>query len=72
VNGAVLVELTLAGAVTGADALAPAAAWPTMRVELRNTGRPGIGSMAVSAMDIALWDLKAKLLGQPLYRQLPT
>ena len=30
---------------------------------LRNVGRPGIGAMALSAADIALWDLKARLLG---------
>jgi len=66
-----LISTKLADTVTGADALAPAAAWRTMQVELRNAGKPGIGSMAVSAVDIALWDLKAKLLQQPLYRLLP-
>ncbi len=71
VSAARLVSSKLAGAVTGADALAPAAAWRTMQVELRNAGKPGIGSMAISAVDIALWDLKAKLLGQPLTRVLP-
>lgn len=29
---------------------------------VRNLGRPGIGSMAISAVDTALWDLKAKIL----------
>ena len=29
-------------------------------------GRPGIGAMALSAADIALWDLKAQLLGCPV------
>jgi len=32
----------------------------------RNMGRPGISSMAISAVDCALWDLKARLLDQPL------
>lgn len=32
----------------------------------RNWGRPGLVSCAISAVDICLWDLKARLLGQPL------
>ncbi|HZU21233.1 MAG TPA: enolase C-terminal domain-like protein, partial [Terriglobales bacterium] len=31
-----------------------------------NLGRPGICSMAIAAVDSALWDLKARLLGLPL------
>jgi len=38
--------------------------------ESRNWGRPGIASTAISAIDISLWDLKARLLGQPLARVL--
>lgn len=34
--------------------------------EIRNSGNTGIAMMAVSAVDNALWDLKAKLLGLPL------
>jgi L-alanine-DL-glutamate epimerase-like enolase superfamily enzyme len=37
-----------------------------MNHQLRNAGRSGGGLMAVAAIDIALWDLKAKLLGIPL------
>ena len=37
---------------------------------VRNLGRDGIASMAISAIDVALWDLKARLLGQPLLRLL--
>lgn len=32
----------------------------------RNLGRPGMASCAISALDIALWDLKARLLGVSL------
>ncbi|RUV68411.1 hypothetical protein EOA78_26755 [Mesorhizobium sp. M5C.F.Cr.IN.023.01.1.1] len=31
-------------------------------------GRSGIAHMAIAAVDIALWYLKCKLLGQPLYK----
>ena len=71
VSVATLAESKLAGVVTGGDALAPASAWRSMFAQLRNAGQPGIGAMAVSAVDIALWDLKARLLGLPLYRLLP-
>jgi L-alanine-DL-glutamate epimerase-like enolase superfamily enzyme len=36
--------------------------WAAMVRAIRNLGRPGIASMAISAVDIALWDLKARLL----------
>jgi L-alanine-DL-glutamate epimerase-like enolase superfamily enzyme len=52
--------------VVGQDAMSPRAAWDRMVAALRNAGRPGIGSLAVSAVDAALWDLKARLLELPL------
>ncbi|WP_249714666.1 enolase C-terminal domain-like protein [Rhizomonospora bruguierae] len=70
-SAAVLVESQLAPAVSGADALSPASAWAAMTARIRNAGRPGAGAMAVSAVDIALWDLRAKLAGAPLFRTLP-
>ncbi len=33
---------------------------------IRNLGRSGLVATAISAIDVALWDLKAKLLGSPL------
>ena len=40
--------------------------WWAMVAEVRNAGRPGIASTAISAIDVALWDLKARLLHVPL------
>jgi L-alanine-DL-glutamate epimerase-like enolase superfamily enzyme len=40
--------------------------WNAMVARTRNLGRPGIVSMAISAVDIALWDLKARPLELPL------
>jgi L-alanine-DL-glutamate epimerase-like enolase superfamily enzyme len=37
---------------------------------IRNLGRPGLTASAIAAVDIALWDAKAKLLGVPLARLL--
>jgi L-alanine-DL-glutamate epimerase-like enolase superfamily enzyme len=43
-----------------------------MQRRLRNAGRPGIGGLALSAADNALWDLKARRHGLPLTRLLGT
>jgi L-alanine-DL-glutamate epimerase-like enolase superfamily enzyme len=66
-----LIESKLADPVRGADAMSPSAVWRAMRDVLRNAGQQGVGAMAVSAIDIALWDLKARLLGVPLADALP-
>lgn len=63
---AFLIQHTLAGIVIQSDAMSPAAAYASMWRKIRNLGRPGICSMAISAVDCALWDLKARLLDVPL------
>src|SRR5512135_2849212 len=63
---AALIHGLLAGEVRGRDAMAVAGAWSAMVVAIRNLGRPGIASMAISAVDSALWDLQARLLDLPL------
>ena len=63
---AVVVSETLSGAVRGRCAMDVSAAWEAMRRAVRNAGRPGIASMAIAAVDVALWDLKARLLELPL------
>jgi L-alanine-DL-glutamate epimerase-like enolase superfamily enzyme len=65
------VESELADRLRGADPLRPQAAWSSMQEAIRNAGRPGVGAMAVSAVDVALWDLKARLLGVALAELLP-
>ena len=58
-----VVRETLASVVTGTDVLANGSTWMAMVRSVRNLGRPGIASSAIAAVDIALWDLKAKVLG---------
>lgn len=52
--------------VCGADSLHVGGLWSSMFGRLRNQGEPGLAACAVSAVDSALWDLKARLLGLPL------
>jgi L-alanine-DL-glutamate epimerase-like enolase superfamily enzyme len=61
-----LISEMLADLVVGHDALSPPAAWERMRHQVRNIGYAGVASSAISAVDIALWDLKARLLGVDL------
>ena len=63
---ATLVGEMLADVVLGRDAFDVAGTAEAMARQVRNVGRPGIAAMAISAVDIALWDLKARLLGVPL------
>ena len=67
---AVLIRKLLFKVVKGNDALSPSAAYMEMWRRIRNLGRPGICSMAISAVDCAFWDLKARLLGVPLAKLL--
>jgi L-alanine-DL-glutamate epimerase-like enolase superfamily enzyme len=63
---AALVKELLCDAIVGMDALSPPAAWQRMRSAVRNVGYPGVAASAISAVDVALWDLKARLLDVPL------
>jgi L-alanine-DL-glutamate epimerase-like enolase superfamily enzyme len=63
---AAIVEDLLATAIRGIELLDVGAAWEAMSRALRNAGRSGMGWMALSAVDTALWDLKARLLDLPL------
>ncbi|MGJ4942027.1 enolase C-terminal domain-like protein [Bradyrhizobium sp. HKCCYLS1011] len=61
-----LIEEKLGPLVEGRDAFAPEAAWLTMQQAVRNIGREGLAATAISAVDTALYDLKARLLDLPL------
>ncbi len=65
-----LIEGQLAAAVSGHSVLDTGASWQAMVRAVRNLGRPGLVSCAISAVDMALWDLKATLLGLPVSRLL--
>ncbi|MEO7560856.1 MAG: enolase C-terminal domain-like protein [Nitrosospira sp.] len=61
-----LIHDMLADIVIGRHALDVGDCWNAMVAAIRNLGRPGICSMAIAAVDNALWDLKARILGLPL------
>ena len=63
---ATLTDDRLKDIIIGRDPFAIDAAWAAMIRSVRNLGRRGIAAMAISAVDNALWDLKAKLLNVPL------
>ncbi|MER6091005.1 enolase C-terminal domain-like protein [Streptomyces bluensis] len=71
VSVASFVSSKLAPLVRGQAVSSPPAHWHRMGKQIRNAGRPGVGAMALSAVDVALWDLKARLLDLPLVRLLP-
>jgi L-alanine-DL-glutamate epimerase-like enolase superfamily enzyme len=56
--------------VTGADAFDAPLLNARLFSKLRNLGRQGASAMAVSAIDVAVWDLKARLLGVSLVKLL--
>jgi len=72
-SGAAIVELIrakLGKLVEGLDALDPQRAWLAMQRQVRNLGREGLAATAISAVDAALYDLKARILHLPLAKLL--
>ncbi|HEX4086372.1 MAG TPA: enolase C-terminal domain-like protein [Chthoniobacteraceae bacterium] len=65
-TAAKLVQSDFAPLITGRNAVDIASAHGDMVRRVRNLGRPGLAATAISAVDNALWDLKAKLLGVSL------
>ena len=65
-----LIHDELTGVLIGRDVMDVPAVFEAMLRQARNFGRPGVAAMAISAVDIALWDAKARLLGVPLVKLL--
>ena len=63
---AMVIRDTLAPMVEGENPMGTARLWAHMVEAVRNMGRQGIAASAISAVDNALWDLKARLLDVPL------
>ncbi|HEX3671289.1 MAG TPA: enolase C-terminal domain-like protein [Candidatus Cybelea sp.] len=61
-----LISGMLAEALVGSDAMQTGACAAKLWAKIRNNGRCGVAAMAVSALDVALWDLKGKLLDVPV------
>ncbi|MBM3959759.1 MAG: mandelate racemase/muconate lactonizing enzyme family protein [SAR202 cluster bacterium] len=65
-----VIEDNLKDLLVGQDPFNIEKLWSDMFWRVRGYGRKGIAFQAISAVDIGLWDLKAKALGVPLYRLL--
>lgn len=63
-----LIEHDLRPLLIGTEVDDPPAIWERMWSSLLYVGRGGLASFAIAALDIALWDLRGRALGQPLYR----
>jgi L-alanine-DL-glutamate epimerase-like enolase superfamily enzyme len=66
---AVIIKRKLMPYLIGADPLAGERLWDVLYRQDRHA-RKGYEMMAISAVDCALWDLRGKALGQPVYRLL--
>jgi L-alanine-DL-glutamate epimerase-like enolase superfamily enzyme len=72
-QGVVITEIinAVAGpAIIGMDALAHEKVWNTLYWTCSPWGQSGYASHAISAIDVALWDIKGKALGEPVWRLL--
>lgn len=64
------IDTYLGPMLIGADPMDSEYLWQTMYRRTLPFGRKGIGMTAISALDLAIWDAKGKLLGQPVFRLL--
>ena len=66
----VLIDESLKPILIGQDPLTIEKLWDDMFWRVRGEGRKGLAFGAISALDTALWDLKAKYFNVPLYKLL--
>ncbi len=57
-------------AAAGADPVLVERAWHRLHSTVRDAAPGGLALLGLSAVDVALWDLKAQAAGEPLYRLL--
>jgi L-alanine-DL-glutamate epimerase-like enolase superfamily enzyme len=65
---AAMIRHDLAPLLSGQDAAQVEALHERMQWHVHYVGRGGVASFAISALDIALWDLRGKASGQPLWK----
>ena len=64
----VMIDTDIAPRLIGKSPFETEVIWQDLVQYLRGVGRKGLSFCAISAVDIALWDLKGKLTGLPLFR----
>lgn len=65
-----IVNEIVSPSLIGADPLGHEKVWEKLYWLLSPRGQTGYASHAIAAIDVALWDLKGKALGQPVWRLL--
>lgn len=65
-----MVEHDLKPSLIGEDASRIEKIWYDMNWKIHYVGRGGVSSFAISVIDIALWDIRAKKVGEPLWKLL--
>lgn len=69
-RGTHVLGLGLEEMLIGQDPLQPEAVWDRLYTGSFMTGRRGLGVCAIGAIDMALWDIRGKALGQPVWKLL--